>query len=319
MLCDGDAAVFLDSSIHLQAYIDKARLNSTIDDDLHTVEAQLRQRFPARMADDDLAAPYAELRDLKQQPGEPLAAYYSRTNNLLVRMGCRDVERPSPSARVHQSLSPLELSMLSSVVEKFVYGLDKQELRQEAIDKGALNSPSLWHAYDTIRNSQRVLDQKAVMRAEAHGRARTSMMEQLLAQQMGVNADVALAQHFPGYAPLPPTQTTVVAPNFQPLNDWSTFRTAIPNGHLAGIRPMSGPAFGPGPFTQTGKPTLTPQPVQPSQPTQAQQRLPVRQAVPPATQAQQSGVRFDDPYFQTNPNKPLPPRSSSQNPFVNQS
>jgi ribosomal protein RSM22 (predicted rRNA methylase) len=85
---------------------------------------------------------------------------------------------------------------------------------RQAADKGALNYGSLWQAFDTIKTSQLVVEQKEAISKQAPAKARAEMMEQLLAQRRGMSVDALLAQQFPGYY-LPQYH------GLQPLNIWT--------------------------------------------------------------------------------------------------
>ena len=94
MLCEEDAAIFMDSSIIVAEAVAKAMTNTATAADLAAAEQALIIRFPAKLVDDTSAIePHVELRDLKQKPDESLNMYYQRAANILTRLDCRDTPR----------------------------------------------------------------------------------------------------------------------------------------------------------------------------------------------------------------------------------
>ncbi|KAI1490426.1 hypothetical protein F5X96DRAFT_636258 [Biscogniauxia mediterranea] len=94
MLSEGQAATYIDNHPQIQAALDRAREGMAVRADMIAVEQALKDRFPAQLVDDTVALPGDELKALSQGDDEPLAAYYSRTQNLLRRMGGRDIPWP---------------------------------------------------------------------------------------------------------------------------------------------------------------------------------------------------------------------------------
>jgi hypothetical protein len=69
-------------------------------------------------------------------------------------MGCKDYLRNLTKPL----LTPLEQCTVNSLVERFVQGFFRPDLKQEAIDKGIFNCFGLWLAYDTVRIYLRLLE-----------------------------------------------------------------------------------------------------------------------------------------------------------------
>lgn len=94
MLCEGDAAVYLDSSNQSGPYSTAPRM-AKAPNGLGPRGTVTPERFPAQLLDDQ--HPSLDVRELRQQKGESLAAYFSRAQTLMTRLGCRDLPRETSS------------------------------------------------------------------------------------------------------------------------------------------------------------------------------------------------------------------------------
>ncbi|KAL1845027.1 hypothetical protein VTK73DRAFT_1312 [Phialemonium thermophilum] len=68
----------------------------------------------------------------------------------------------------------------------------------------AVEITCLWQAFETVRNAQRVLEQKEAAAKELTAKLRTEMLEKLVAQQTGLPAAEALNRHYPAIAQFNP-------------------------------------------------------------------------------------------------------------------
>ncbi len=160
ILCEDEAAEFLDNSPQLSSAMERAESEVASAADLALVESSLKERFPARTPVElEPLAPSADPKNLRQAQDESLADYFSRTNAILRLAGGRSAARdgglPTPP------LSPLQRFALSLTVEKFVKGLWRNDLRHGAIAKGATNCGSLLQAYEIIET---IMEQQEVER-----------------------------------------------------------------------------------------------------------------------------------------------------------
>lgn len=199
MQCEGEAATFLDSSPALREALDRAENGTAVLKDLTDVEQALKDRFPATLVDKLNDRPVSDLNELAQGKDETLAAYYSRVQNLLRRMGARDRPREqTPQTNVlSPALTALEINMLETIIGRFVDGLRNQVLRAECIDKNARNCKSLWLAYDVVRNCQSIIEEKDNIAKSYRSKTRQEMLEKMVADRTGVSVDQALAAQYP--------------------------------------------------------------------------------------------------------------------------
>ncbi|TGJ79930.1 hypothetical protein E0Z10_g8845 [Xylaria hypoxylon] len=305
MLCEGKAAVFLDSSAILQAIIGRAERNKSNPDDLTILETSLREKFPTRLVDELAVLPAEDLQSLSQESTESLVSYYARTQALLTRMGGRDRPRGRQDGTGDTSLSALESFTLGSVVRSFVDGLHDDELKAESIDKSAAGKDSLWGCFDAIRDSQKILDNKITAREKRAKELRVKMMENVIWASTGLPVEQALAKSYPDI-----TLPSMVTPMEGSMSLISNSQVIVPQVSL-----LSGDVYNqrvnlnPKPFWQSNQ---APQQTQVATGRdQAQGRARVAWSAPPATSAAPPPA----PSFP--PNGPLPPRESSTHPMIN--
>ncbi|KAK2056685.1 hypothetical protein LY76DRAFT_144221 [Colletotrichum caudatum] len=114
MLCEKDAATYLDSVPHLTQIMEKASRDEATLIDLATVESALKERFPSRIIDQDPGT--SDINTLHQEKDEALLAYYNRAVSALHRVGCRDASGSTVL------LMP-EQTVLTALTRRFVTGL----------------------------------------------------------------------------------------------------------------------------------------------------------------------------------------------------
>ncbi|KAK1988975.1 hypothetical protein LZ30DRAFT_569328, partial [Colletotrichum cereale] len=102
MLCEKDAATYLDSVPHLSQIIDQASDDLATLADLATVEAALKERFPSRIVDQDPAS--SDINTIHQENNEALLAYYNRALSTLHRVGCKDATPTSTLTMPEQTV-----------------------------------------------------------------------------------------------------------------------------------------------------------------------------------------------------------------------
>ncbi|KAI0965715.1 hypothetical protein F4678DRAFT_316263 [Xylaria arbuscula] len=157
MLCTDDAATFLDSDPNLLDVIERANQAKATVNDLIALEQALKDKYPVKPVD-NTAMEADDLTRMSQKTDEPLAQYYSRIRNALRRAGGKDIPKePGDKAK---SLTLAEITLLRTVVSRFVDGLADSKLRREALSNRARTTKSLWQCYKAVQESQRVLEDK---------------------------------------------------------------------------------------------------------------------------------------------------------------
>ena len=109
-------------------------------------------RFPMKSSEVSSISFDTELSELKQHD-ESLAAYYKRLTVLMQHVGARD--RPSQPTDANPPLSMLEAAMLESIMKAFLRGLSDPDVRREATRGLASPERSLAGIYNLADEARR--------------------------------------------------------------------------------------------------------------------------------------------------------------------
>ncbi|KAI2641254.1 hypothetical protein GGS21DRAFT_487593 [Xylaria nigripes] len=223
MLCTKAAATFLDSDVNLQSIIERAAVDVATREDLRVLEQALKDRYPVRPVDHQSFSTTDDLTRLCQNKDEPLAQYFARIQNSLRQAGGRD--RPHPDrSQTATALTPSELTLLRTVVSRFVDGLTDFRLKQEALSHRARHAASLSQCYEIILESQRVLEDKDRAANEEEQRMEMDALRQALTDHRGLTVEEAIVRYHPQVAARYTQPGSLASPNpaLQPLLPMTT-------------------------------------------------------------------------------------------------
>ncbi|PGH12240.1 hypothetical protein AJ79_04420 [Helicocarpus griseus UAMH5409] len=111
LLFAGEAELWLQENPHLTAYFD-----NPIEEKKDLFVAVARERFPEKKPDTKISFE-TELAKVLQNPDESLQDYYERTQNVILKLGIKDIHPSSlPPTKTAESL------ILESIIAKWIRG-----------------------------------------------------------------------------------------------------------------------------------------------------------------------------------------------------
>ena len=140
-LLGGEAARWADVRPNVRKILSDEALKHANNQDVDAFKALLISRFAS--AAENLEEVNHQMENLRQGSKESLHDYYRRAEDLLHALGGRDDVGPV-------ALDANERSILTRVIDRFVSGLDEEDLGADVSPE----SDSLRQAYQTIREAE---------------------------------------------------------------------------------------------------------------------------------------------------------------------
>ncbi|RKF79754.1 hypothetical protein GcC1_043029 [Golovinomyces cichoracearum] len=150
---DEEAAKWMDSTTHIKRNIDN--FEEAKAGDASYLEQALKDKFSLVAQTESSKSAIKMLAEFSQMKMEPLPDFYKRATAFLRLVNVSD--RGSNNSR--STLSSAEDMVLNMLIKAFVSGLEDQELRHNAISRGATSTGSLLKTYEIVTESRRALDE----------------------------------------------------------------------------------------------------------------------------------------------------------------